>query len=172
MRFKINQIGDEGLALNVPVTAEWLAAACPDLEARPAASGITLRGRLTKSGSDYLLQGDIRGTLETTCGRCLEPAQLVIDAPLTVTFVPADADEAEEDDDDPDVVAFTGNEIDVGDELRDEILLAIPLSPLCAPTCRGLCPVCGGNRNATPCDCEERQRQGHSKLAALGRLKI
>ena len=172
MRFKINQIGDEGLALNVPITAEWLAAACPDLDARPAASGIALRGRLTKSGDDYLLQGEVRGLLETTCGRCLEPAQLVIDAPLTVTFVAGGDAEDEGADDDPEVVAFTGNEIDVGDDVRDEILLAIPLSPLCAPTCRGLCPVCGGNRNVAPCDCEERQRHADSKLAALGRLKI
>ena len=51
------------------------------------------------------------------------------------------------------------------------ILLAVPVSALCSPSCQGLCPVCGGNRNLTPCDCEERQRQGESKFAALAKLK-
>jgi len=176
MRFKINQIGDDGLAVDAPVTREWLHAACPDLDAQPGPAGVALRGRLVKSGDDYLLRGEVRGALETPCARCLEPARIDVEAPLVVTFVPrsGQGDEADETgaDEDPDVVEFAGNEIDLADEVRDEILLAIPVSPLCAPTCRGLCPVCGGNRNLVPCDCAERQRQGESKFAALGRLKV
>jgi uncharacterized protein len=86
-----------------------------------------------------------------------------------VTFVPADEDEELED---ADVVGFAGNEIDLSDEVRDEILLAIPLQVLCQESCRGLCPVCGGNRNKVPCQCEEEQRQAASRFAALGKLKI
>ena len=44
MRFKINEIGDGGLPVKVSVTAEWLAAACPDLDARPAADGLSVHG--------------------------------------------------------------------------------------------------------------------------------
>jgi len=172
MRFKINQIGDEGLSVDVPVKADWLAAACPDVDARPAASGLRLRGRLLKSGNDYFLRGNLQGTLETTCARCLEPARLAVDAPVAVTFVSSDAAAADVEDDDPDVIKFAGNEIDVSDEIRDEILLALPVGPLCGPDCRGLCSVCGGNRNVTPCECEEQQRMASGKLAALGRLKI
>jgi uncharacterized protein len=171
MRFKINEIGDDGLALDVPVTSEWLSGACPDLEARPAAGGLSLRGRLTKSGDDYLLVGHLGGALEASCGRCLEPARVPVDVDLTITFVPADEDD-EEIADDEDVVGFAGNEIALDDELRDEILLALPLQVLCQESCRGLCPVCGGNRNANPCDCEAQQRQAQSQFAALGKLKI
>ena len=67
---------------------------------------------------------------------------------------------------------FEGGELDLGAELRDEILLAMPISPLCREGCKGLCPVCGGNRNNLACDCEEKQRQATSKLAALGKLKL
>ena len=171
MRFKINEIGDNGLALDVPVTSEWLAGACPDLGAHPAESGLSLRGRMTKSGDDYLLMGHLGGALETTCGRCLEPARVPVDVDLTITFVPADEDD-EEIADDEDVVGFAGNEIALDDELRDEILLAMPLQVLCKESCQGLCPVCGGNRNANPCDCEALQRQAQSKFAGLGKLKI
>jgi uncharacterized protein len=170
MRFKINEIGDDGLTLDVAITSEWLAEACPDLDAHPGARGLKLRGRLSRSGDDYLLQGRIAGSLEAACARCLEPARFAVDAPVTVTFVPADDDE--ELGDDADVIGFAGNEISLSDEIRDEILLAIPLKPLCKEDCRGLCSVCGGNRNTTPCDCEERQRQAASRFAAIGDLKI
>jgi uncharacterized protein len=170
MRFKINEIGDEGLTLDVPVTSEWLASACPDLEAHPGPSGLRLRGRLSKSGEDYLLVGRLAGALETPCARCLEPARVPVESQMTVTFVPAD--EGEELGDDADVVGFPGNEIVLDDELRDEILLAIPLQVVCAETCRGLCPVCGGNRNVTPCTCEDERRAVDPRLAALGKLKV
>jgi len=174
MRFKINEIGDGGLAVDVPITAEWLAGACPDLEARPGPKGLALRGRFSKigdkSGDEYLLTGRLAGRLATTCARCLEAAHVDVDAHLAVTFVPADEDE--DLGDDADVVGFAGNEIVLDEELRDEILLAIPLQVLCTESCRGLCAVCGGNRNLVPCTCEEERRQSASRFAALGKLKI
>jgi uncharacterized protein len=176
MLFKIKDIGDDGLDVDLPVTAAWLAAECPDLDARPAPGGLAMRGTLEKSGGDFLLRGDLRGALETSCSRCLEAARVPLDVPLVVTFVErGDADggdDADAEDDDGDVVFFDGGEIDLGEELHDEILLAMPINPLCNDGCRGLCPVCGGNRNVKPCDCEETQRQATSKLSALGKIKL
>ena len=171
MRFKINEIGADGLTLDVPITSEWLASACPDLEAHPGAGGLALRGRLSKSGEDYLLLGHLGGTLETPCARCLEPACVAVDSQVAITFVPADEDE-ELEDDDADVVGFAGNEIVLDDEVRDEILLAIPVQVICSDSCKGLCPVCGGNRNTVPCQCEAERRESASQFAALGKLKI
>jgi uncharacterized protein len=170
MRFKINEIGDGGLPLDVPVTSEWLASACPDFEPRPGPNGLALRGRLSRTGDDYLLVGHIGGVLETTCARCLEPARVAVDASLAVTFVPADEDE--DLGEDADVVGFAGGEINVADEVRDEILLAVPLQTLCSDSCRGLCAVCGGNRNVVACECEADARAAASRFAALGKLKI
>jgi uncharacterized protein len=177
MRYKTKDIGDAGLDVRVPVTADWLAAQAPDLEAQPADAGITLTGRLESSGGDsYLLRGDIKGALVTPCVRCLEPALLPLEIPVTVSYV--ETDEAEDEDDETseadgaDVLAFTGGEIDLGPFLRDEILLAVPIGPLCRPDCKGICSVCGGNRNAVLCDCEEQQRVATSKLSALKNIKI
>jgi uncharacterized protein len=174
MRFKIKDIGDDGLDVELPVTASWLGENCPDLDARLSADGLALRGVLEKSGDDVLLRGDLRGTLDTECARCLEPARIALDVPLTVTFVEkgAEGDDEGDSDDEDDVVFFEGGEIDLGLEMRDEILLAMPINPLCQDGCLGLCPVCGGNRNSVPCDCEERQRGVTSKLSALGRIKL
>jgi uncharacterized protein len=181
MRYKTKDIGEAGLDVRVPVTADWLAAQAPDLDARPGDAGITLTGRLEPTGDDsYLLRGDIKGSLVTPCGRCLEPALVPIDVPVTVSYVERD-DRADDEDDDADaagegdggdVLSFTGGEIDLGPELRDETLLAVPMGPLCRPDCKGICSICGGNRNAAACDCEEKQRLATSKLSALKNLKI
>lgn len=175
MRFKINEIGDGGLPVNVSVTTEWLAAACPDIDARPATGGLRLTGHLTPAGDDYLLRGELAGDLETPCARCLEPALIHVDVPMTMTFVAAGNEEVDvddEEDDDPDMVTFKGGEIDLSDELRDAIVLAIPFNPLCDEACRGLCPLCGGNRNLVPCTHAAATPTTPGGLAALGKIKL
>jgi uncharacterized protein len=176
MLFKIKEIGDEGLPLNLAVTADWLASKCPDLDAVPGLGGLTVRGQLLAGGDDVFLRGSLRGVLETTCSRCLEKAREKIDIPLAVTFSPRSdetIDEDEEDDEDTDVAFFDGDEIDLSDEIRDQILLAFPIKPLCQDDCAGLCPVCGGNRNQVPCDCRPGQTAARTSLAAvLGKLKV
>ena len=114
----------------------------------------------------------MRGELETTCARCLEPAQVAVDVPLAVTFV---SDRGRQDAATTRTrtsIAFQGGEIDVGDELRDEILLALPINPLCKESCRGLCPVCGGNRNVDRLRLQGRRRRRRGAFAALGKMKL
>jgi uncharacterized protein len=176
MRYRIKDIGDAGLEVQVPVTAAWLAAECSGIDVQPGPEGVALKARIEQSGESYLLRGDLRGKLITPCSRCLEPAAVELDIPVIVAYEERDDDgeeaDEDEDDEDSDVRAFSGGEIDLGPELRDEILLAMPIGPLCRQDCAGICSVCGGNRNATPCDCEAKQRLANSKLSALKDLKI
>ena len=173
MRFKINEIGDGGLPVNVSVTTEWLASTCPDLHAHPGADGLTFRGNVTPTGDDYLLRGELVGDLETSCARCLEPALVHIDVPMTMTFVAAGDEDVDPDEDsDPDVVTFTGGELDLSIELRDALVLAVPFNPLCDEACRGLCPICGGNRNLVPCTHAAAAPATPGGLAALGKIKL
>jgi len=82
-------------------------------------------------------------------------------------------DDAEDEDEDENVATYDGDEIDVGAQIRDLILLAMPINPLCRESCAGLCPFCGGNRNLIPCDCASRQDAPRNSLAAaLGKLKM
>lgn len=176
MRYKVKDIGDEGLEIRLPITASWLETECPDAGIRPGGAGLRMTGRLDRSGDAYLLRADVRGEVVAGCARCLEPASLALDLPVVVSYVERDEREAAGDDDeeasdDGELVAFSGGVIDVGREVRDEILLALPISPLCRADCAGLCPVCGGNRNERPCDCEERRLRAQSKFALLEKLK-
>jgi uncharacterized protein len=175
MQFKVKDIGEQGVDVDVPVTAAWLADQCPDLDTRPGPGGLRFTGRLEPSGEDYLLQGQLKGNLDTICSRCLEPATLALDVPVAVVYVEKGSEKPDEDDEDqleaPDTLTFENGVVDLAPEIRDEILMAIPVSVLCRPECAGLCPVCGGNRNQNPCDCVEREGARVGKLAGLAKFK-
>jgi len=174
MRFKINEIGVDGVPVNVAVTAEWLAAACPDIDARPSPAGLALRGSVTPTGDDYLLRADLRGDLEGTCARCLEPARIHLDVPLVITYVSSRTDDVpEEDEDEIGLVTFTGGELDVSNQVRDELVLSIPFNPLCQEGCKGLCPLCGSNRNVVTCvHATATPPAATVRLAALSKIKL
>lgn len=183
MLFNTKEIGDEGLSLDLPVTAAWLAAQCPDLGAVPGLGGVRLVGRLVSNGGDVLLRGTLRGALEATCSRCLETARVPLDLPLVITFIArsgesggegeADDGDDADDPDDVDVAHFDGEEVDLAPQIRDQVLLALPITPLCREDCAGLCPVCGGNRNLVACACASRQPVSTTPLAAaLRKLKL
>ena len=55
---------------------------------------------------------------------------------------------------------------------RDELVLAVPLNPLCDDGCRGLCPLCGNNRNLVPCKHAAATPAAPGGLAALGKIKL
>ena len=172
MRYKIKDIGEGGIDLSVVVSEAWLAAECPDGALGLSEAGVRLDGRLEPAGEGYLLRGTLRGELTVSCARCLEPAPVLIDSPIVVTFIEQDEPELDEEDDAPDdVVSFQHGVIDVGIPIRDEILLSVPMSPICKPDCAGICSVCGRNRNMTPCGCEIQVLET-SKLGGLAKIKL
>lgn len=172
MRYKIKDIGEGGIDVCVEVSAAWLASECADLSVVLSQAGVRLEGRLEPAGQGYLLRGDLRGELKVPCARCLEPAPVVVDAPMAVSFVEKrEAGAGDEDEPQDDVVLFEHGVIDLGGPIRDEILLAVPMSAICRANCAGICPTCGRNRNLTPCDCEQ-QAIDTSKLGALAKFKL
>jgi uncharacterized protein len=97
-------------------------------------------------------------TVPQTCCRCLEPFPARVDAPVDVRLVPrpATADNVELGADDLDVDFYENDLLDLDRVVETETTLALPMKPLCRDDCRGLCPVCGGNRNVVQCSCAER----------------
>jgi uncharacterized protein len=58
--------------------------------------------------------------------------------------------------------------IDMADDVRQTVLLAVPLKNVCREDCRGLCPQCGRNLNDGACDCKETRVDGRwDKLKEL-----
>jgi uncharacterized protein len=177
MKFKVKDIGEAGVDVDLAITPAWLAQHCADLDLRPdvegPSKGLAFHGRIEPTADDYLLRGKLSGGLLVPCARCLETAHLALAVDVSVVYVEDEAADKDEDDSlaAPDVLTFEDGTIDLSSELRDELLLAVPVSVLCQEDCAGLCPVCGGNRNATACDCVDKQRQNQSKFAVLAKLK-
>lgn len=65
---------------------------------------------------------------------------------------------------------YRDDKIDLGEVVREQLYLALPMKPLCQEDCKGLCPVCGVNRNRETCTC--RQEWVDPRMAALAELKI
>jgi uncharacterized protein len=101
------------------------------------------------------LTGRLEATLECDCSRCLEPFRVPVSAPIDTLFLPADAnvgvDEREVREDDLGVSYYREESIDLGEVMREQFILALPMKPVCSEECRGLCPVCGVNRNREDC---------------------
>lgn len=172
MRYKTRDIGEGGIDLRVAVSEAWLAAECPDASLGLSATGMCLEGRLEPAGQGYLLRGTLRGELLVPCARCLEPAPVAVEAPLALSFAESgDDDEAGGEELQDDVLPIEHGTIDLSQAIRDEILLAVPMSPVCRPDCAGICSVCGRNRNLTPCGCD-KQAPETSKFGALAKMKL
>lgn len=122
---------------------------------------VRLTARVSKDATKVRLEGRVQTTLETDCGRCLEPFSVLVDAKLDLMFLPDTGDgavqtggEKEVRDEEVGVSFYKDDTIDLGEVMRDEFYLALPMKPLCKVDCKGLCPVCGKNRNREVCACK------------------
>lgn len=107
------------------------------------------------------VRGKITATVSIDCTRCLEPIGKELEIPFDAVFVdPADVPhEAEivlEADELDESVAEDGK-IDIAGIVREQILLELPDQTFCREDCKGLCPICGGNRNLIDCKCEDNE---------------
>ena len=65
-------------------------------------------------------------------------------------------------------VAEENSTVDLTNELREAIILALPSYPVCSPDCPGVCPRCGKRLADGSCGCEERPARGWEALDGLG----
>ena len=149
-----------------------------------------------EKGTTVILEARVSSLMEVTCGRCLEPFTVPVYVDVTTRFVPPEAfakvteetaaragrlkaGTAHEDDEEAlegaegDVLGlaeYRDEKIDLGEVVREQLYLALPMKPLCREDCKGLCAVCGGNRNREACTCQ--QEWVDPRMAALKELKV
>ena len=71
---------------------------------------------------------------------------------------------------DLDLDYYTGEVVDLQTILKEQIILMLPIKPLCEEVCKGLCPRCGANLNRETCHCQPESV--NSPFADLAKLKI
>jgi uncharacterized protein len=142
-----------------------------------AGEGVRVTGPIQVSGrADLEAAGlRVRGTIETgltlTCSRCLEPFDFPVRSRFDATYtsvVPTE-DEVELDARDLTVCHLEGDTVDLGELVHEQVLLAVPMAPVCDAGCKGLCPTCGANLNREACGCEAPAAD--PRFAVLRKLK-
>jgi uncharacterized protein len=124
------------------------------LEGDPKPSSpIRVKGRLSSAGPGrFYWHGTIEGDVELPCRRCLGDASGHVSEDAHLIFAEAGAEGVE---DDPDVFLLDDRspELDLRPAVREQWLLNVPTYALCRDDCKGLCPSCGAELNAGPCEC-------------------
>lgn len=127
---------------------------------------------IRREGGEVAVVGRFRAVAPLTCSRCLESIVSTVEPQVDLVLQPcptARREEVELGRDDLEVDFYRADTLDVAGLLRSETHLALPMKPLCRPDCRGLCPLCGVNRNVSACTCEGRPLD--ARLAPLEALR-
>ena len=132
---------------------------------------VTGEVRFQRTNVGVLASGNVDVIVRLQCVRCLEEFDQPLQVPFSEMFLPT-------------IEVLTGHplppiteeqgfpidarhHLDLSELLRQQVILTLPDRPLCKEDCAGLCPVCGGNRNVKPCDCEVQADLRWSALAQL-----
>ena len=134
MKLRINQIAPGGISIAQDVAPQSL-----DLETDQVrfCGPVKIRAEVSIITNAVTADISLEGLMSMNCSRCLEELKVILKKKLRLNYA----------------VDNTDTEIDLGPDIRQEIILDYPLKPLCQPDCKGLCPKCGGNLNQGACRC-------------------
>jgi uncharacterized protein len=131
MKIYVSRVPDEGLREHVVYDPARMDMERDDIRpAQPFEADVFV----TRADEELVVQADIRCPLEFTCARCLEPFTSAVTPQGVFSYKVQPADV-----------------VDITEDVRQEVLLAYPMVPVCRPDCKGLCTVCGTNLNVSAC---------------------
>jgi uncharacterized protein len=110
-----------------------------ELAGVPAGAEMEVAVRLEAVHEGVLVTGTATAPVSGECARCLEPLTSSVEASFQELY----HYEPSPEEDDEDLLLLDGDLLDVEPVLRDAVVLALPLAPLCSDDCAGLCPECG-----------------------------
>ena len=166
VRLIISDIPDEGLEkkLDLPVTL--------NNSLTPDTAHVALR--IFRVKKLVLIEGNINIDVTLKCSRCCSDFVLPLkNLTFSDEFNPvqemSEDDEHELTHEELDLSYYDNDEIDVHELIKEQVLLSVPMKPVCSENCKGICVTCGKDLNAGLCECKE---DGHDpRLAPLQKLK-
>ncbi|MGO9481200.1 MAG: YceD family protein [Candidatus Kryptoniota bacterium] len=114
---------------------------------------ISVKVELEKRRRQLFLTGHVKTSGKFVCDRCLAEFEKDVSVDYRMTYVQDQDDAGEVDEDEITVIHRSTNEIDIDEEIRESILVSVPLKLLCKEDCAGLCASCGKNLNDGTCAC-------------------
>ena len=138
-----------------------------------ALSPVRWKGQVSYVDPGYLLRGRLSYDQTLGCNRCLKPIVEHVEPEVELLILeedePGASGEQELQERELGVVYVDGEVLETDPILLEQLQLNIPMKPLCQENCRGLCPVCGTDRNTGSCSCEEKAPD--PRWAALAAIK-
>ncbi len=138
---------------------------------------LEFRLRFQRAGQIIEVDGSFTTGLAITCGHCLQNFEQQLAGEFTLTYSPLTADlsadareEVELDADELGLVYYNNDTLELLQPLQEQVVMAVPMSPLCNENCRGLCPECGCDLNRNSCHCEKKSF--NNRFTALAGLKL
>jgi len=159
MKVQLTAIPTEGLEIQTEIDPASL-----DIEDSrlKVSEPIRLQCRLVLMEKTVFVSGDADAPTVLQCVRCLCDVPFRLRPLFQLTLQPKKKDAAKSPGEyhelhreEMDENFYSGEEIELGELVREQLLLAVPAYPLCRTDCRGLCPYCGTDRNQTVCRCAE-----------------
>lgn len=147
------------LTRTVPGPGPEAAFGIADVIGIPEGAPVELTLRLESVMEGVLVTGTARATAEGECVRCLEPLSHEVAADFQEMFAYHDADDrgrsraaepADDAEDDEDTLYIEDSLFDLEPVLRDAVVLALPMQPVCRESCAGLCSECGIRLDENP----------------------
>jgi len=108
---------------------------------------------LEKRAPYYFLKNRVQVSGRFACDRCVDEFDRTVNEEWRAVFTSAKDLLAMNEADDIHYLALEAKEIDLTDEIREMIVLAVPMKMLCSENCRGLCAGCGANLSTESCRC-------------------
>ncbi len=156
MIIRVADLEPEGLQLDVPLALGPLKL---DADEVIRIEGAVLRGSVRRSSRWVEVRGRLTCKAEIPCARCLEGFELCVDRSfdLRYAFKAPGGREIEIAEEELDVDFLEeGGALDLNLLASEQVYLELPMKPVCRPSCRGLCPLCGRDLNQGACGCEGR----------------
>jgi uncharacterized protein len=174
VKINVSKIPESGMNLQFEKDGEWFRSFLPETERSNLALGtISVTCTVSRMKENVFIEGTAETSAELPCSRCLETARVPVKSSFKYTFSPPPAQPQEEWElsaEDLDFAYYEEDVIDMDLLIFEQIMLQMPIKPLCSETCTGLCPRCGVNLNTATCRCQEETFD--ERLAPLKQFKV
>jgi uncharacterized protein len=174
LKINVVTIPEEGLNFVFSKDGKWFKECFPDSD-QPDFSlrNVDVQCQITRASSTIFIKGSLSVLLGICCSRCLEDAELSAGGDFYYTLVPMTPETREDVElqaQELEIGYYQGDFIDLTPIICEQIILQIPIKPLCSEECKGLCPQCGVNLNVASCNCHLEFVD--PRLAVLKNIKI
>ena len=101
---------------------------------------IELELEIFNTRDSFVVEGKLKAELILSCSRCLQKYNSPVELDISEDVLKSEMEDEEE--------------LYLDEIVMDNIILSLPMKPLCSDNCKGICPECGQDLNEGECDCE------------------